>query len=141
MTSFDDRRILLTPIFAAVMALTASHALAQSSQPTMQDQVLNNLRQSPVGGHTLEALRLPEDYLRRVADRILRTSYEQQFRVVVPDGTGAAHAAELKPPAMPHHESAPAAGRSPWPALVTTALGICLMAAVVIAVQAVRARR
>jgi hypothetical protein len=107
----------------------------------MQDQVLNNLRQSPVGGHTLEALQLPEDYLRRVADRILRSSFEQQFRVVVPDGTGAAHAAELKPLAMPEREGPSAAGRSTWPAIVATALGICLLAAIVIAVQAVRARR
>lgn len=141
MTSLDDRRILLTLILAAVMVFACPRTLAQTSQPTMQDQVLNNLRQSPVGSHSLDALQLPEDYLRRVADRILRSSYEQQFRVVVPDGTGAAHAAELKPPAMPEHESPPAAGRSTWPALVATALGICLLAAIVIAVQAVRARR
>ena len=136
-----DGRILLTLTFTTVVAFACRNALAQTSQPTMQDQVLNNLRQSPVGSHTLDALQLPDDYLRRVADRILRSSYEQQFRVIVPDSTGAAHAAELKPPGMPEHEGPPAAGRSLWPTLVATALEICLMAAIVIAVQAVRARR
>lgn len=132
-------KVLLLGAAAAVM--TSPGAQAQTSRPSMQDQVLQNLRHAPVGSHTLEALQLPEDYLRRVADRILRSSFEQQFRVVVPDGTGAAYAAELKPPAMPERESTLAAGRSPWPAIVATALGICLLAAIVIAVQAVRARR
>jgi hypothetical protein len=83
---------------------------------------------------------LPEEYLRRVADRILRSSYEQQFRVVVPDGLPAA-VAPVKPPAIAELKGRPAPGRSPWPALVATALGLCALAAVIIAVQAVRARR
>jgi hypothetical protein len=126
--------------FAAVTLCVPQGGRAQTSQPSMQDQVLNNLRNSPVGNHTLEALQLPEDHLRRVADRILRSSYEQQFRVVVPDGrpttTGPA---EL--PAIAEIGRLPAPRPSPWPAIVTAALGVCALAAVIIAVQAVRARR
>ena len=106
----------------------------------MQDQVLSNLRNSPIGNHTLETLQLPGDYLGRVADRILRSSFEQQFRVVVPDGTSAARAADAKLPIIGEIEELPASGRSPWPTLVAIALGLCLLAAVIIAVKAVRAR-
>ena len=106
----------------------------------MQDQVLNNLRHAPIGSHTLDAFQLSEDYLRRVADRILRSSYEQQFRVVVPDGV-TAPTAPVKPPAIAEQKGLPASDRSPWPALVATAMGLCALAAIIIAVQAVRVRR
>jgi hypothetical protein len=49
------------------------------------DEVLGNVRAQPLGPATVGDLALPEPFLRRYADRILRGAYEDQFRVVVDD--------------------------------------------------------
>lgn len=51
--------------------------------------MLANLRAQPCGAGTAEALCLPEPYLRRVADRVLRASYFEHSRVIVADGAAA----------------------------------------------------
>ncbi len=136
-------RLVSLLLLGAVILLTAPiSAQAQTSQPSIQDQVLNNLRQSPVGEHTLDALNLPEDYLRRVADRILRNSYEQQFRIVVPDGASATSApSAANPPPIAGLENIAVPSASIWPPLVGAAMAVCAVAALVIAIQALKARR
>ncbi len=63
-------------------------ALAQQGEPparamTRQEEVVANVQAQPLGTGTVGDLAIPEDLLRRLADRILRRSYEDQFRVVV----------------------------------------------------------
>jgi len=48
--------------------------------------VLANLRAEPCGAGTVADLCLPEPFLRRVADRVLRASYVERFRVIIADG-------------------------------------------------------
>lgn len=57
-------------------------------QPVMsiQAEVLENLRAQPIGGHTVADLSLPDAFLRRVADRITRDSFQEHFRVVEDNG-------------------------------------------------------
>ncbi len=127
----------------AFVALTIPHSIfAQTSQPSIQDQILNNLRSAPVGRHTLGDLNLPEDYLRRVGDRILRNSYEQQFRVVVPDGSNPTTApVSMEPPPIDGLENISVPTDTIWPMLVAIAIAVCSLAAIILIVQAVRAKR
>lgn len=77
----------------------ATSSSAPVSQPSIEDEVLANLRGASIGDHTLGDWNLPDEYLRRVADRIIRASYERNFRRVVRDGT---------PESLPTSTSAPA---------------------------------
>jgi hypothetical protein len=65
----------------ALCLLVLQHA--PSTSPA--DEVVRNLKQQPIGTATLDDLGLSDEYLERVAGRILRTSFEQNFRVVVAD--------------------------------------------------------
>ena len=63
-------------------------ALAQQGEPqartmTRLEEVVANVQAQSLGSGTVGDLAIPEDLLRRLADRILRRSYEDQFRVVV----------------------------------------------------------
>jgi hypothetical protein len=125
----------------AVAVAMSPSASAQTSQPSIQEQVLTNLRQSPVGDHTLDALNLPDDYLRRVGDRILRNSYEQQFRVIVPDGSSATAPSSIEPPPVEGLENIAIPSNTIWPTLVSIAIAVCSFAAIILVIQAVRAKR
>ncbi len=79
---------------------------------------MDNLRAQPVGKGTVDDLNLPEDFRRRVADRALRVSYEQRFRIVVPDAAGPASSttAPTIPPSnpLPTKPVQPPSGRVIW---------------------------
>jgi hypothetical protein len=60
-------------------------ALSRAPDVSYEDQVLSNLQHKDIGPVKLESLALPPEYLRRVADRIIQSSFEEQFRIVVPD--------------------------------------------------------
>lgn len=53
--------------------------------PTVQQEVLGNIRGQPIGPATVADLALPEPFLRRFADRVTLQSFEENFRVVVAD--------------------------------------------------------
>jgi hypothetical protein len=79
-----------------------------------EDEVLASLRAEPCGSGTVADLELPEPYLRRVADRVLRSSYFERFRVIVSDGQAAEPAPQLPegsaPPIVQHVHESPAPG-------------------------------
>ena len=54
-----------------------------------EDEILANLRAEPCGAGTVADLQLPEPYLRRVADRVLRAGYTERFRQIIADGVKA----------------------------------------------------
>lgn len=51
----------------------------------IEREVLDNVKHQPLGTGTVEDLAMPEDFLRRLADRVIRTSYEERYRIVVKD--------------------------------------------------------
>ncbi|MBI5761902.1 MAG: hypothetical protein HZA51_00085 [Planctomycetes bacterium] len=53
---------------------------------------MENIRHQPLGGGTVDDLNLPDEFLRRAADRIIRQSYEERHRAVLPDGLTKANA-------------------------------------------------
>lgn len=109
----------------SLAAASSSSALAQApaTQPAseverLEREVMDNLRAQPIGKGTVDDLNLPEEFRRRVADRALRVSYEQQFRIVVPDAapqnattSGPANTPSSPLPAKP---ATPPSGRVVW---------------------------
>lgn len=88
-TGFATRTTLLLALiltFADPLPSPAQQP-APSSQSTdprsIEDEVLANLLDHRIGDKTLADLAYPEDFLRRVADRIIRESFERRFRIVV----------------------------------------------------------
>lgn len=69
---------------AALLALAVLQAPGPAPADAV-DEVLGNVRAQPLGPATVGDLALPEPFLRRYADRILRGAYEDQFRVVIDD--------------------------------------------------------
>lgn len=47
------------------------------------DEVVSNILAQPVGSHTVAVYDLPEAFLRRAADRVIRAAFEEQFRIVI----------------------------------------------------------
>lgn len=87
----------------------------QTSQPTTQAaefappttqaaeaieaEVYQNILQQSVDGWGVANLNLPEPFLRRVTDRIVRESYEDRYRIVVAETTTAPGSQVLPGPA------------------------------------------
>ena len=60
--------------------------VAQAPIPTPEEieaEVLANVKGQPLGEGTVADLALPDDFLRRVADRVVRASFEERYRIVV----------------------------------------------------------
>ncbi len=82
--------MFLLPIFqlavsANAVAQTPREANALPPRTPAQQQIITELLRQPLGPATLDALNMPEPYLRRAADRIIQSSFEQQYRIVVRD--------------------------------------------------------
>jgi hypothetical protein len=87
-----------------LVAMTGQAQDANAPPPkpevSVEDEVLANLHAFDLGPVKLEALAMPDDYLRRVATRVLQSSFEERFRIVVPDpkpGDGEPGSAVLPP--------------------------------------------
>jgi hypothetical protein len=91
--------------FRAAIIVTAgfhSFAVAQpdgpsATQPTpttqgmptpeaIEEEVYQNIIHQSVGDQGIPDFRLPEPFLRRVADHVVRDSYERRYRIVVQEG-------------------------------------------------------
>lgn len=53
----------------------------------VEREVMENIRRQPLGRGTVDDLNLPDEFLRRSADRIIRQTYEDRYRAVLPDET------------------------------------------------------
>lgn len=81
-------------------AAQAQQAAGESLTPTQQE-VMEQLRQLPIGPVTLEVQNLPDEYLRRVADRIIRASFQREQRMVVRDQHAGTSVIPTPEPALP----------------------------------------
>jgi len=77
--------VLLAAPGASLRSAAAQTATTGPTPEAIEQEVLDNVRRQAVGDHQVEDLNLPESLLRRVADRVIRSSYEQRYRIVVPD--------------------------------------------------------
>ena len=58
---------------------------AEPTPEALEAEVLGNVKHQALGPGTVEDLAMPEAFLQRVADRVIRSSYEERYRVVVPE--------------------------------------------------------
>lgn len=72
--------LLITSLTDLALAQQVESSWASSN---LQSRVKQDLLGRPLGNHTLQVLNLPDEYLRRVADRAIRASFESQLRIVV----------------------------------------------------------
>ncbi len=108
--------------------------------PTVEDNTLGKLKNQPIGTHTLDALNLPDEFLRRVADRVIRLAFQNRSRRVVRDET-----TPLPPntPATDTAQSTPLATATaptlmPWWAYT---IALCCLIAAIVGVALVVKRR
>lgn len=102
----------------ALLAALAQEGAPQVPTPAqLEQEVFENVQHQPLGDGTVEDLALPADFVRRVADRIVRASYEERYRIVVRDAEG---------PVAP-------GSRSPWLAISVAGLAAACLAWIVIA--------
>jgi hypothetical protein len=67
---------------------------ARPREVSVEQEVLANIRNQRIAEHTVADLNLPDAFLRRVADRIIRESFQERHRVIVrsPGSAGVAAA-------------------------------------------------
>src|SRR5262249_59001295 len=75
--------------FTLPIAAAAGRVPARTSQ-SVEDEVQANIRRERIGERTVDDDALPEAFLRRVADRVIRATYQQRYRVVIDDRGAAA---------------------------------------------------
>lgn len=67
------------------LQLPAPPDVEDAPPPSVMVEVLNNIRGQPVGPVTVAELGLPEPFLRHFAHRIILSSFEENFRMVIAD--------------------------------------------------------
>jgi hypothetical protein len=93
---------------------------------SVEDEVLANIEHIEIGPVKVQALALPPEYLRRVADRIIQSSFEERFRIVVPDAPPGAAAPD---PSQKPAENRPSQ-RKLWLMIAGAIVGaVCVWAA------------
>lgn len=84
-----DRHHEWKRVLAAVMiAVCAQAAPCHGQIDATQAEVIANIVSQPVGSGTLADFDLPDDFLRRLADRIIQSSYRDHFHRVFRDVPG-----------------------------------------------------
>jgi hypothetical protein len=75
------------PVQAGPTAQAEPHVHAPPSDPdiSIEDEVLQNLQNLQLGPVTVADLDPPKEFLRRVSDRIIRSSFEDRYRIVLAD--------------------------------------------------------
>lgn len=79
-------------VFLLFLPVTPSFGQTPTTNPSagigeVEREVMENIRRQPLGRGTVDDLNLPDEFLRRCADRIIRQTYEERYRAVLPDGT------------------------------------------------------
>lgn len=91
--------------------------------------MLANIRAQPLGPATVGELALPDDFLRRFADRVVRASFESNLRLVVNDADPKSVVPSVEPQPQsvsraPSNASEGSERTSTWIYYVAGALGL-----------------
>lgn len=68
---------------------------------SIEEEVYQNIIHQKVEGQGVPDFRLPEPFLRRVADHVVRDSYERRYRIVVQEAVAAAPVPRATPASKP----------------------------------------
>lgn len=109
--------------------------------PSIEQDLLTRLKGQPIGQGTLESVDVPDEFLRRVADRIIRMDYQKRYRMVlrsdVAHADSSSHTAE--PTTAPG--STPTTSSHEYPMSIRTLFGVSGGAGLVILIAVVARRR
>lgn len=86
-----------TSSVASGQSAGTSRSDAPKVSMAIEDEVLENLRGQELGPATVRDLKLPEPFLRRVADRVIRTTFRERYRVVIAQPNLPAQGAQSAP--------------------------------------------
>lgn len=89
------------------------------------EAALKNVKEQGVGPGTLAEVGMPEPYLRRVAEHVMRASFEDNFRIVVDE----AHAAPAHADQAPAPDATPDAAAGGSSAMWAVLVAVLLLAA------------
>lgn len=67
----------------------------------IEEEVYQNIIHQSVEGQGIPDFKLPEPFLRRVTDHVVRDSYERRYRIVVQDAVAGASAPRTAPASKP----------------------------------------
>ncbi len=79
------RRVWLPSLLLAAVSLlwSMSPLFPRQNQASIEEQIAQNIVRQPIGAaQTVGELGLPDSFVRRVADRIVRSSYQAQYHLV-----------------------------------------------------------
>jgi hypothetical protein len=84
------RKITLLALPVLIAAIDGALSLpANAAAQSVEDEVVGNILRQGIGEHTVADLHLPDEFVRRLADRIILSSFEDRFRKVVADAAAA----------------------------------------------------
>ncbi len=66
----------------------ASQAASQPASTSVEDEVFANILNQRIGDRLVADDGLPDEFVRRIADRVIRASYQQRYRIVYDDRPG-----------------------------------------------------
>src|SRR5438105_4155449 len=76
----------MATIFWTCLLWAQTPATNPATRPqSIEDEVLANIQHQRIGSRTVADDHLPGAFLARVADRIIRESFEERFRIVISD--------------------------------------------------------
>jgi len=80
----------ITVLIAVGRAAGQSQPASQGAVVSVEDEVVGNILNQRIGDRTVADDGLPEAFVRRLADRVIRASFQQRYRIVYEDrGSGA----------------------------------------------------
>lgn len=120
---------------SAALAQTAGGA-PSAAGPSIEQNLVARLKAQPISQGTAENLGLPDEFLQRVADRIIRMDYQKRFRVVLKDDAAAQAGPSASPRIDPEDEPASKRSFNLWSTLIGC-LGLGLL---VVLIRHLRAR-
>lgn len=127
------KRTALLSLFL-VAAADISAATAQDAGPPLEIEVAREIQNQPVGNNTIEDFALPDEFVRRVADRVVRIQYQNRYRMVYDDES------EATRDDASDASSTPGTNSPRWPPM-RIALFVAVLSLLLIAVWSHRKRR
>ncbi len=105
----------IVPTACAILATSAVVLGQPGLNESIEREIEQNIRSQPIGSHTVNDLGLSDGLIRRFRDRVVRSSFEDRFRMVVADASGTPALATAQP-ATPTPSPSPPASSTPAPA-------------------------
>lgn len=89
----------IVPVACAILAASAVVLGQPGLNESVEREIEQNIRSQAIGSHTVNDLGLSDGLVRRFRDRVVRSSFEDRYRMVVADAGGTPALATSQSPA------------------------------------------